>query len=71
MAWMFCNLALAAVVLNTGGLEKVTLSSDADVVETQRSTIYMSVVLWSVAGLSAFRFVGSFLFLLVRFFRGV
>jgi len=38
---------------------------------SQRSTIYMTVVLWSVAGLSAFRFVGSLWFLIVRLFRGV
>lgn len=67
LAWMFCNLALAAVVLNAGGLEKVSI----DTSDTQRSTIYMSVVLWSVAGLSAFRFVGAMWFLIVRLFRGV
>lgn len=67
LAWMFCNLVLAAVVLNTGGLERVDVSST----DTQRSTIYMAVVLWSVAGLSAFRFVGAMWFLIVRVFRGV
>ncbi|CAC9886662.1 unnamed protein product [Aureobasidium pullulans] len=60
LAWMFCNLALAAVVLNTGGLDRVS-----------RSTIYMSVVLWSVAVLSAFRFIGACWFLVVRLIRGV
>lgn len=68
LAWMFCNLALAAVVLNTGGLDRVDVSADAD---TQRSTIYMAVVLWSVAALSAFRFIGAMWFLIVRLFRGV
>ncbi|GAB7350007.1 hypothetical protein MBLNU459_g0683t1 [Dothideomycetes sp. NU459] len=67
LAWMFCNLALAAVVLNAGGLEKVSV----DTSDTQRSTIYMSVVLWSVAGLSAFRFIGAMWFLVIRLFRGV
>ncbi|TKA59245.1 Chitin synthase A [Cryomyces minteri] len=67
LVWMFCNLALSAVVLNAGGVEVVTPDNGT----TQRSTIYMSVVLWSVAGLSAFRFVGAVWFLIVRVFRGV
>lgn len=62
LAWMFMNFALAAVVLSTAGLERVEIGKD----ETQRSTIYMAVVLWSVAGLSAFRFCGAVWFLVVR-----
>jgi len=64
--WMFCNLALAAVVLSTAGLERLSVDNSS----TQRSTIYMAVVLWSVAGLSAFRFLGAMWFLVVRLFRG-
>jgi len=70
---MLCNLALAAVVLNTGGFNVVTVGggvSQAEA-EAQRSVIYMSVVLWSVAGLAAVRFVGASWFLIVRLFRGV
>lgn len=59
---MFLNAALAAVVLSTGGLERLEVGNN----ETQRSTIYMAVVLWSVAGLSAFRFCGAVWFLVVR-----
>lgn len=62
LVWMFCNFALGAVVLSTAGLERVAVKSDA----TQRSTIYMAVVLWSVAGLSLFRFCGAVWFLIVR-----
>lgn len=68
LIWMFCNFALAAVVLSTAGLERLKATSTES---TQRSTIYMAVVLWSVAGLSAFRFVGAMWFLVVRLFRGV
>ncbi len=64
LAWMFMNFALSAVVLSTGGLERVQLGSKED---GQRSTIYMAVVLWTVAGLSAFRFGGAVWFLVVRF----
>jgi chitin synthase len=66
LCWMFCNLALCAVVLATGGLE-VTVDNGS----TDNATIYMSVILWSVAGLSLFRFIGSTWFLIVRLFRGV
>ena len=62
LVWMFCNFALAAVVLSAGGLERVAVK-DAS---TQRATIYMAVVLWSVAGLSLFRFCGAVWFLIVR-----
>lgn len=64
LVWMFLNFALAAVVLSTGGLERLQVGKAKD--ETQRSTIYMAVVLWSVAGLSAFRFCGAVWFLIVR-----
>ena len=67
LVWMFCNLLLAAIVLDTGGFETVDVSPDAG---TQRSTVYMQVVLWSVAGLSAFRWVGALWFLVLRLLRG-
>ncbi|KAI9694523.1 MAG: Chitin synthase, class 1 [Bathelium mastoideum] len=156
LAWMFCNLALAAIILNVGGVESLnigthssstpssssaakllmpratqvpvvvdwtdfpaggveqatvtpapelpspqelgieqylkptptrnnlarrqatssaptsssTSDSDEEVVN-ERAQIYMEVVLWSVAGLSAFRFIGAMWFLVVRIFRGV
>lgn len=64
LVWMFCNFALCAVVLSAGGLETVQIGKDKPGV--QRSTIYMGVVLWSVAGLSLFRFCGAIWFLVVR-----
>ena len=72
LVWMFCNFALAAVVLNAGGLELVSVGNGSDAATVnQRSTIYMGVVLYSVFGLSLFRFVGAVWFLVVRIFRGV
>jgi len=62
LVWIFCNFGLAAVVLNTAGLDRLTVTSS----DTQRSTVYMAVVLWSVAGLSLFRFTGAVWFLIVR-----
>ncbi|KAG9239628.1 chitin synthase 1 [Amylocarpus encephaloides] len=71
--WLICNFSLAAVVLNTGGLSRLgatetTSEEDAD---AKTSNIYLAVVLWSVAALSLFKFIGAMWFLVVRMFRGV
>lgn len=72
LAWMFCNLALASIVLNVGGLEKVTVGNQTeDQEDNLRSTIYMGIVLYSVAVLAAVRFIGAVWFLITRLFRGV
>jgi chitin synthase len=65
--WMFCNLGLTALVLQSGGLE-VTVSDPDEAAKKKNdaATIYLAVVLWSVAGLSAFRFIGAMWFLVVR-----
>lgn len=68
---MFCNLGLAAVVLNAGGVERFNSDQNPDTVETLRATIYMAVVLYSVAVLSFIRFVGACYFLIRRLFVGV
>ncbi len=66
LAWMFCNLALCAVVLTTAGLGVTIKEGEEESEKTRRAKIYMLVVLWSVAALSAFRFVGAMWFLIVR-----
>ncbi|ETI24792.1 chitin synthase 2 [Cladophialophora carrionii CBS 160.54] len=66
-AWMVTNFILVAAVLNISGFQRI----NTDVTEQQNSTIYLAVILWSVAGLSLFRFVGACWFLIVRLFRGV
>jgi chitin synthase len=72
LAWMFCNLALAAIVLNAGGMDKVTpQGQSADQTASDRAVIYMAVVLYSVAALAAVRFIGACWFLVTRLFRGV
>ncbi len=66
--WLMCNFGLVAVVLSTAGLDRIDTTSESD---DKRSAIYLAVVLWSVAGLSAFKFIGAMWFLIVRMFRGV
>ena len=64
--WLVCNFGLCAAVLSTAGLERITTTTTEE-----KSGIYLAVVLWSVAGLSAFKFIGAIWFLIVRMFRGV
>ena len=66
LAWMFMNLALCAVVLQTGGLQVMVNPNEEQASQDFRAKVYLSVVLWSVAGLAAFRFVGAMWFLIVR-----
>lgn len=67
--WIGCNVALVAVILSTGGQSTLTLGAAAS--QSSKAQTYLLVVLWSVAGLSAFRFIGAMWFLIVRMFRGV
>lgn len=69
--WLLCNFGLVATVLSTAGLSRLSTATDQDAQETLKSDIYMAVVLWSVAGLSLFKFIGAMWFLIVRMFRGV
>lgn len=71
LAWVFCNFALGAVVLSAAGLDTFDdkskrSTSTEDSTQTHRSMIYMKVVLWSVAGLSMFKFIGAMWYLVVR-----
>lgn len=78
LIWMISNFALVALVLSAAGLDKIGTKSStttdqdaAEDAETTRTTIYMAVVLYSVAALSGFKFLGAMWFLVVRMFRGV
>ncbi|KAH7358183.1 chitin synthase [Plectosphaerella cucumerina] len=71
LVWMISNFALAAVVLSAAGLDSIVPTSAEQENTDDRANIYMAVVLWSVAGLSAFKFLGMLWFLVVRMFRGV
>jgi chitin synthase len=62
LVWIFCNFALSAAVLNSGGLDRIRVDSD----EKRNAEVYLAIILWSVAGLSAFRFLGSTWFLIIR-----
>ena len=65
LVWVFCNFALAAVVLSTAGLEQFG-GKDNEATSNQRATIYMAVILWSVAAISIFKFCGAMWYMVVR-----
>jgi len=70
LAWMFCNAALVAIVLKAGGIHRLSVdSATADSSESTITRIYLMVVLWSVAGLSAFKFVGAMWYKVGRIVR--
>jgi len=70
--WIFTNFALGAAILDAGGLNRLAASDeDEDLVASERSKVYLAVVLWTVAALSLFRFLGCSWFLILRLFRGV
>lgn len=72
LIWMITNFALAALVLSSAGLEKITPgTASREDEQKSRSNIYMAIVLWSVAVMSGFKSLGAMWFLIVRMFRGV
>jgi chitin synthase len=66
LAWMFTNLALCSVVLQAGGLQVFVDPTKEQAQADLNAKIYLSVVLYSVAGLSGFRFIGAIWFLIRR-----
>jgi chitin synthase len=62
------------VILSSAGLQRINPGDTAgseEQTKAERANIYLTVVLWSVAALSGFKFIGAVWFLIVRMFRGV
>ncbi|CAG8557199.1 23792_t:CDS:2 [Dentiscutata erythropus] len=55
LLWIFSNVLLIIAVTSVSG-------------DTSRTNAYMAVILWSVAGLAAFRFLGTTTYLIFRLF---
>jgi chitin synthase len=67
MGWIFSNLALCTLVLEAGSIGVITKSAvPIEQAQAKNAGIYLFIVLWSVAGLSAFRFAGAMWFLVHR-----
>ncbi|CAN3366124.1 chitin synthase 2 [Diutina catenulata] len=66
LVWMLTNFIIVAVVLETGGLKDFDEDENG---RTARSEIFLTVVLWIVAFMALFRFIGCSLYLLGRMFK--
>ncbi|KAK9465692.1 chitin synthase-domain-containing protein [Lipomyces arxii] len=73
LLWMATNFGIVAVVLQTAGLSRLTESGSSNSAdEAAKATFiadtYLQVVLWAVAAMALFRFLGSTYYLIARFF---
>ncbi|WPK23849.1 hypothetical protein PUMCH_001099 [Australozyma saopauloensis] len=66
LVWMFSNFLIVALVLETGGFNQ--LDSRPTTGKENRSEIFLTVILWTVAFMAAFRFIGCVFYLILRFF---
>ncbi|OBA20938.1 hypothetical protein METBIDRAFT_42164 [Metschnikowia bicuspidata var. bicuspidata NRRL YB-4993] len=64
LVWMISNFVIVALVLETGGFNQ--LDSDYSSSDSTRSEIFLTVILWTVAFMALFRFVGCMTYLLKR-----
>lgn len=70
LIWMISNFIIVAVVLETGGFNQFVSSSNQDTdTSTTRSEVFLTVILWTVAFMALFRFLGCVYYLLSRMAR--
>lgn len=62
LIWMCSNFLIVALVLETGGFNQFSLDSES----TGRSEVFLTVILWTVAFMALFRFLGCTYYLLQR-----
>ncbi|KAI5953229.1 hypothetical protein KGF54_002600 [Candida jiufengensis] len=66
LIWMLTNAILIAIVLESGGVDILTkhTSINPDGSINGNSEIFLTIILWIVAGLAVFRFFGCILYLI-------
>lgn len=64
LVWMISNFIVVALVLKTGGIDQFSGGSSV----TTREKIFLTVILWTVAFMALFRFLGCVTYLIQRFF---
>jgi len=79
LVWIITNLALIIGILHSNSLAGISVSGSQSTANIYLSVskfplsvfeCMLSLVLWSVAALAAFRFVGCVLYLILRLFQG-
>jgi chitin synthase len=66
LVWMFTNFIIIALVLETGGVSDFEASSGLPVTKDLRAKVFLTVILWLVAFMALFRFIGCTLYLFQR-----
>ncbi|PVH15974.1 uncharacterized protein CXQ87_003834 [Candidozyma duobushaemuli] len=67
LIWMISNFVIVAIVLETGGFNQFNSDSETDVNKNDRSRVFLTVILWTVAFMALFRFIGCTTYLIFRF----
>lgn len=63
LVWMFSNFLIVALVLETGGVNQLSKKKDN---VSSRSKAFLTVILWTVAFMALFRFIGCTVYLIRR-----
>ncbi|KAI5968166.1 chitin synthase I [Candida pseudojiufengensis] len=70
LTWMFSNFVIIALVLETGGFNQFNRADQTEAeVRSSRSEVFLTVILWTVAFMALFRFIGCIYYLLSRIGR--
>ncbi|CAK7893945.1 chitin synthase 2 [[Candida] anglica] len=70
LIWMLTNAILIAIVLNAAGLDTFT-GKNVQATMNKNAQIFLTIILWIVAGLALFRFFGSTLYMIFKSFRPI
>lgn len=68
LVWMFSNFAIIALVLETGGVNQLDGNTNNSNNSSARSRVFLTVILWLVAFMALFRFIGCVFYLIQRMF---
>lgn len=77
LTWITTNFVIIALVLETGGVNQLTSDSTTtttttttdDYASNPRSEIFLTVILWIVAFMAAFRLIGTVYYLIARLIK--
>ncbi|CAI5756179.1 unnamed protein product [Candida verbasci] len=69
LIWMITNFIVIALVLETGGFNQFVADDTVEDTKSSRSEIFLTVILWTVAFMALFRFIGCIYYLLGRMAR--
>ena len=66
LVWMFTNFVVIALVLETGGFNQFVEATDLANLKSNRAAVFLTVILWTVAFMALFRFIGCIYYLITR-----